>query len=109
MKPYNEKAALRAILMICRRVALKPVQFRLHDGHDWVHAEPIFNGEQIVRDANSTGTDTLAVYNPITGNQLGRFVLVWGNAQDGEELISDYYINDFTDTVWDRFQALYGN
>jgi hypothetical protein len=106
MKPFNEKEALRAILTDCRKAALGPVHFRLHDGEDWVHEEPISNGEQIVRDANSTGTDILAVYNP-AGTQLGRFVLVWGNAEDGEELISDYWINDFTDRVWDLFQARY--
>lgn len=106
MKPFDELGALRAILTDCRKAALGPVLFRLYDGEEWVIDEPTDNGEDVVRAANSTGEDYLEVVTP-AGAKLGRFYLVWGNAEDGEELICDYYVNDFTDAVFERFQARY--
>lgn len=106
MKPITEVGALRAFLADIRRAALGPVLFRLHDGEEWVHDTPTDNGEQIVRDANSTGEDLLEVSTP-AGSVLGKFWLVWGNAEDGEELIADYVVSPFADQAWDLFHRRY--
>jgi hypothetical protein len=106
MKPITELGALEAILTDCRKVALGPVLFRLHDGEDWVIETPTANGAEVLRSCNCTGVDRLEVSTP-AGARLGTFVLVWGNAEDGEELISDYWVNDFTDAVFERFSARY--
>jgi hypothetical protein len=107
MKPFNELGALRTILTLCRKVAPGPVKFRLYDGYAWAVEAPTDNGEEIARAARSTDQDTLYVIDVATGATLGQFWLVWGNAEDGEELIADFYVNDFTDAVFERFQALY--
>lgn len=106
MKPITELGALRAILTDALQAALGPALFRLYDGEEWVIDTPTDNGEDVVRAANSTGCVVLVVLNP-AGTKLGQFALVWGNAEDGEELISDYYVNEFTEAVWERFNARY--
>lgn len=46
----------------------------------------------------TTGEDILTFYAP-TGDRIGSFYLVWGNAEDGSELISDHTDNDFCDRL----------
>lgn len=42
---------------------------------------------------------TLRAYSAL-GGSLGGFLLVYGNADDGSELIADHTANDFCDTIY---------
>ena len=46
----------------------------------------------------TTGADAIRAYAP-TGDSMGTFWLIYGNAEDGSELISDYTDNDFCDRL----------
>jgi hypothetical protein len=55
----------------------------------------------------TTGEDTLQLYaaNPsktVGWFGAGRFYLVWGNAEDGSELISDFTANDLCESLWNQ-------
>ena len=113
--PRNETAAFRTLLADCQhvfdRVSSSPdytdLSFRLHDGEDWVHAQPVPYSAELVASANSTGVDLLEVYTP-GGRWIASFCLVWGNAPDGSELIADCYAiteRTFVNTVFSRFTS----
>ena len=105
MAPTTEKASLAALIEICRKAAFSDIKFHLHDGECYV-APPTDDADFILKEANSTGTDILYVRTR-EGKKLGYFVLIWGNAPNGEELVADYGVNDFTESVWETHQALY--
>lgn len=53
----------------------------------------------------TTGEDTLQLYaadpsKTVGWHGAGRFYLVWGNADDGSELISDFTANDLCENLW---------
>jgi hypothetical protein len=53
----------------------------------------------------TTGEDTLQLYaadpsKTVGWHGAGRFYLVWGNADDGSELISDFTANDLCEGLW---------
>jgi hypothetical protein len=53
----------------------------------------------------TTGEDTLQLYaadpsKTVGWHGAGRFYLVWGNADDGSELISDFTANDVCEGLW---------
>jgi hypothetical protein len=114
-KPRNEKAAFRALLADCQAAYLEareglPLKvrnparaaFRIHDGEAWTSPENISDHKRVAALANSTGEDALKVCGP-EGAPLATFYLVWGNAPDGSELITDCSGNAFADAVCARF------
>jgi hypothetical protein len=53
----------------------------------------------------TTGEDTLQLYaadpsKTVGWHGAGRFYLVWGNAEDGSELISDHTANNLCEDLW---------
>jgi hypothetical protein len=53
----------------------------------------------------TTGEDTLQLYaadpsKTVGWHGAGRFYLIWGNAADGSELISDFTANDLCEGLW---------
>ena len=55
----------------------------------------------------TTGEDTLQLYAADPSKTVGwfgagRFYLVWGNAVDGSELISDFTANDLCESLWNK-------
>ena len=55
----------------------------------------------------TTGEDTLQLYAADPSKTVGwfgagRFYLVWGNAADGSELISDFTANDLCESLWNK-------
>jgi hypothetical protein len=47
----------------------------------------------------TTGEDTLRLIDA-NGNYAGSFYLVWGNADDGSELIADHTDSDICNSLW---------
>jgi hypothetical protein len=69
----------------------------------------VYDGEEhpVKRSANAaeieaalaqTGEEWINAYAP-DGNRLGGFMLVWGNAEDGEELIADHTDNRYCQDI----------
>lgn len=106
MKPITELGALRALFEDCRTAALGPVLFNVFDGDEGAFESPVDTLADVEKAAEAADDARLAAYTP-AGKRLGWFYLVWGNAEDGEELISDYGVNEFTERVWELFQARY--
>ena len=68
------------------------------DGEDTV----LFNSrrrELILAAMGSTGSDTISIRTENTG-RVAWFMLVYGNAEDGSELIADYSDNDITEGIY---------
>jgi hypothetical protein len=64
----------------------------VYDGEEWTVKRA--RRMKTVMDAlATTGEDTLRIRDA-DGNPCGSFYLVWGNADDGSELISDHTDND---------------
>lgn len=72
----------------------------VHDGEEWVVTKSTKKAE-IMAALGSTDADTITIHNgsqskafigsvAIPGKRVGSFYLVYGNADDGSELISDY-------------------
>lgn len=89
-----------------RRVAGKLVRAALdagytisvNDGEEWT----VKNGRTYhsVMDALcTTGEDTLRLRDA-NGDHAGSIYLVWGNADDGSELISGFTANDLCEGLW---------
>lgn len=95
-----------------RKVARRLIRAALNAGY----ALSVDDGEEItvsrasklktIEDALcTTGEDTLQLYaadpsKTVGWHGAGRFYLVWGNADDGSELISDFTANDLCEGLW---------
>lgn len=60
----------------------------VNDGEEWT-VKNSRSSDEICAALATTGEDILLIRNR-TGMSLGRIYLVWGNAEDGAELIADY-------------------
>lgn len=98
----TEKSSLRKFLSIIRADQGKGVVFRVFDGEEWAGPKTS-KVSDVLEQVNSTGADALVVYKG--GQKIGSFDLVWGNAEDGSELVADYGVNEFTDRVWNTWFA----
>lgn len=68
------------------------------DGEDWTVVRSR-KEDEILGALCTTGTDEIIASDP-AGTRLGWFWLVWGNAPEGDELISDFSANTLCETVW---------
>lgn len=64
----------------------------VNDGEEWVVKKSI-DADQIFKALWSTDEDRLRIRDVETGVVVGDILLVWGNAEDGSELIADYSDN----------------
>ena len=90
----GEAAVARRLVkaMLARELSVS-----VNDGEEWT-VKKSRTYRTIVDALCTTGLDYLRIYAP-TGDYLGTFMLVWGNADDGSELISDYSANDFCERL----------
>lgn len=70
----------------------------VNDGEEWtVYRATMWT--PVSRALATTGEDTLRL-RAADGNYAGSFSLIWGNADDGSELISDHTDNDICNSLW---------
>ena len=91
-----------------RRVARKLVAHILghdkatisvNDGEEWT-VKRSRRAEEIASALCTTGEDTIRWYDE-AGDAVGSFLLVWGNEDDGSELIADHTDNDDAQNAYD--------
>ena len=76
----------------------------VNDGEEWTVKRS--TSARIIKDALcTTGEDTLRLHaadpsKTVGWHGAGRFYLVWGNADDGSELIADYTDNGVCNELW---------
>ena len=58
---------------------------------------------EVIKALATTGEDHLNVYGA-DGKWLGWFLLVYGNADDGEEVIANYTANEFCEKIYGEVQ-----
>lgn len=98
----TEKSALRTFIRICKQEA--PGCTFTVEHEEGTEIENATSEDAIIEASCATGFDTLIVREP-EGRRLGAFSLIWGNAENGEELIADYGVNNWTDRVWNLWNA----
>lgn len=64
----------------------------VYDGEEWT-VKRAWRLKTVLEALATTGEDTLRIRDE-EGTSYGSFYLVWGNAEDGSELISDHTDND---------------
>ena len=70
----------------------------VNDGEEWtVYRATMWT--PVSRALATTGEDTLRL-RAADGNYAGSFNLIWGNADDGSELISDHTDNALCNSLW---------
>ena len=75
----------------------------VNDGEEWtVRRSP--ESRKILEALATTGEDTLRWYDE-AGNRVASFLLVWGNDDDGSELIADHTDNDEAEDVYSEVIA----
>lgn len=91
----GEAAVARALV---DEIVSRGMKIRVHDGEAWV-TKIINNEEEILQALCSTGEDTLKFYSGSENLYCGSFWLIYGNADDGSELLADWSDNELTNEI----------
>lgn len=94
-------AATRLVELLLEQKCLLSV----NDGEEWV-VKKSDKKTTILEALGSTGEDMIKVRDP-AGTVLGVFYLVWGNADDGSELVADQTDNAFCEAIDAKLSAAF--
>lgn len=95
--PGEAKMARKFIKELLDRNLLVSV----NDGEEWV-VKRSTKSSQILEALCSTDQDTILVRTGYASETAGRFLLIWGNAENGEELVADYTDNELCNEIWNK-------
>jgi hypothetical protein len=76
---------IRALLRSCYHLSV-------NDGEETTLYRS-YNERSIIDALATTDIDIITVHGPLVGDRLGSFLLIYGNAPDGSELIADHTDN----------------
>lgn len=76
----------------------------INDGEEWTVRGSV-NKAELLEALATTGGDLVAFRRHGETRRLGWFNLIWGNAEDGSELLSDHSDNDTATAI---YAATYG-
>ena len=97
------KGEQTACKRLVRILLNKGYKLSVYDGEDWQVLRS--TDEVAIIDAlGNTDMDTVQVNSD--GFFKGSFMLVWGNAEDGSELIADHTDNPFCNDVWETWAGI---
>ena len=104
-RPAGQTCFMRYATKGERRVARKLVQRLLdlghtvsvHDGVEWTERH-VTRLQPVLDALCSTGEDTIRARDK-AGEVVADFNLIWGNAEDGEELVADHSDNDAANAI----------
>lgn len=71
------------------------------DGEEWT-VKRSTNKREILDALATTDNDVIRVRCPLTGDVRGSFNLIYGNAEDGCEVIADHTANEYCDFAYSR-------
>lgn len=93
LSKYATKGEARVARRLVRAMLARELSVSVNDGEEWTVTRSR-NYRTIVDALCTTGEDAIRAYAP-TGDSMGTFWLIYGNAEDGSELISDHTDNEF--------------
>lgn len=93
LSKYATKGEARVARRLVRAMLARELSVSVNDGEEWT-VRKSRNYRTIVDALCTTGEDAIRAYAP-TGDSMGTFWLIYGNAEDGSDLISDHTDNDF--------------
>lgn len=96
MMPGERDAARRLV----RAITSRSLTIRVWDGGEYALAEPSSDAAKVVRHLGATGQDLLRVYEG--SENVGWFFLVWGNAEDGSEVVGDHKANHLCESIFEE-------
>lgn len=99
----GEKAAARRLVKLILSDGTSMVS--VHDGEEWA-CKKESDYAAVIDAMGNTGEDTLRVWGE--DGRKGAFMLVWGNREDGSELISDFSDNEYGNSLWEEWNKYYG-
>lgn len=88
MTPGEHEAARRLV----RAILARSMSIQVSDGEEDVLPLPSTDENTIISRLGSTGEDVLAAFAP-DHKPVGIFSLIYGNAEDGSELVHDHTAN----------------
>jgi hypothetical protein len=91
----GERAVARKLV---RAAIAAGCEIDVNDGEEWTVKRATM-WTPVARALATTGEDTLRLIDA-NGNYAGSFYLVWGNADDGSELIADHTDSDICNSLW---------
>lgn len=90
------KGEAKVARRLIRALLAEGATISLYDGEEWV-VRKTTGEKKILAGMASTGTDTIVAHRDET--RLAAFSLIYGNAEDGSEVIADYTDNPFADRL----------
>ena len=97
LSKYATKGEARVARRLVRAMLARELSVSVNDGEEWT-VRKSRKYRTIVDALCTTGEDAIRAYAP-TGDSMGTFWLIYGNAEDGSELISDHTDNEFCDRL----------
>lgn len=97
LSEFATKGEARVARRLVRAMLARELSISVNDGEEWT-VKRSRNYRTIIDALATTGEDTIRAYAP-TGDSMGTFWLVYGNDEDGSELISDHTDNEFCDRL----------
>lgn len=97
LSKYATKGEARVARRLVRAMLARELSVSVNDGEEWTVTRSR-SYRTIVDALCTTGEDAIRAYAP-TGDSMGTFWLIYGNAEDGSELISDHTDNAICDQM----------
>lgn len=95
---YATAGEARVARKLIKAALARELSISVNDGEEWT-VKRSRNYREIVDALATTGEDILRMTAP-TGDRIGSFVLIYGNDETGEELISDHTDNDICERMY---------
>jgi hypothetical protein len=101
---YTTRGERKVATKLVRAALAAGYTISVNDGEDWT-VKRATRAYDVLDALATTGEDTLRLHaadpsKTIGWHNAGSFYLVWGNADDGSELISDFTANDLCEGLW---------
>lgn len=95
---YTSKGEARVVKRLVRSLLSNGHSLSVSDGDTWVVIRET-SADVILAALGTTGEDVLRVYQPGETKAVGSIYLLYGNAEDGSEVIADHTTNETMDVL----------
>lgn len=87
------------VLKLVRNILSRGYSISVNDGEDWTLTRNRHEN-QIMAALGTTEMDTIVFRDEFDDKIMGRFVLIYGNDPDGNEVIADHTDNRMCNNIW---------
>ena len=95
---YTTRGERKVATKLVRAALAAGYSISVHDGEEWTVSRAT-RAYDVLDALATTGEDTLQLYDA-DQHGAGCLYLVWGNADDGSELIADHTANNLCEDLW---------